>query len=148
MEKRPLQNYGIQAIVILIILIILEEKFYYYILKVIYYLKKNNLSSIYPNYILDINNETGLENTKIYFKNLAKDYYLDEHNELYIKNYKKYKNNITIQKDFDLLKIPFTRDLKVDIYNIHKNIGHKNANIVRWHIISKNYVARKIINLI
>ena len=100
--------------------------------------KKNNRSPIYPNYILDINNETSLENAKRYFRNIAKNYHLDDNNELYIKKYKNDKNKITNEKEYYLLKVPFTRDLKGDIYNIHKNIGHKNAKIVRQHIISKN----------
>ena len=56
--------------------------------------KKNNRSPIYPNYILDINNETSLEIAKRYFRNIAKNYHLDDNNELYIKKYKKDKNKI------------------------------------------------------
>ena len=55
-----------------------------------------------------------------------------------LKNIKKTKIKLTNEKEYYLLKVPFTRDLKGDIYNIHKNIGHKNAKIVRQHIISKN----------
>ena len=50
--------------------------------------KKNNRSPIYPNYILDINNETSLEIAKRYFRNIAKNYHLDDNNEFILKNIK------------------------------------------------------------
>ena len=95
-----------------------------------------------------------MENAKKYFRIIASDYELDDDNNLFIKYYDKKsslaKVNKTLKKylNYKLCKIPFVQDLNSFIYNIHKNLLHRNNKDLQKELIKKNIFFKGITKVI
>lgn len=100
----------------------------------------------FPDFIKKAEN---IENAKKYFRNIASDYELDDDNNLYIKYYNKKSSLAIVNKtrkkyvNYKLCKVPFVQDLNSFIYNIHKNLLHRNNKDLQKELIKKIFFLRE-----
>ena len=105
--------------------------------------KINKRPPDYPEYVCEeINN---IDNCKRNFRNIAKNYELVKFNNLYIKYYSDKKNkNI----NYDLFTVPFVQDIHKYIYDIHKQLGHRNHNTINEELKKRHIYFKGIYNTI
>ena len=99
---------------------------------------------IYPDYIINTFNNSETEKRK--FRNISNNYEIDKDYNLYIKYYNNKDNNSNA--NYNLLKVPLVKNINNFIYDLHKQIGHRNSNSVRIELIKRNFYFKGVISVI